>query len=182
MTNPIGKEMVILDFKKLIHRHAELWKFAKFIIVGGLSTVIELVVYYILQGIVFRDYHTTPFHIWIFQYEGIGYFWSFLISTAVGYTLAFIFNRKVTFHADANPALSIFLYVLMVLLTICATTWMGTALLDFCIVHDQRTLGEIIAKPLVAVAAVLWTYPINRFLIHRRHKTDSGHNPSQRSA
>ena len=104
-------------------------------------------------------------------YRPIGYMWAFLISTTIGYAIAFILNRKATFKADANPALSIFLYVLMVIFTIFATTWMGTALLNFFIDHGWRSAGEILAKPIVATVATVWTYPTNRFIIHRKKKT-----------
>ncbi len=149
--------------------HPELWKLIKFSVAGGLATGIELAVYYLLQAL-FRAWNTEPFRIWLFEYQGIGYLWAFLISTTIGYAIAFFLNRKVTFRADANPALSIFLYVIMVLFTICATAWMGTALLNFCIQRDMRQLGEIMAKPLVAAVTIVWTYPINRFVIHRRKK------------
>lgn len=156
--------------KRFVAKHTELWKFVKFAVAGGLSTLIELVIYYILQWVVFRSLNTAPIHFWIFNYEGLGYMWSFLISTTIGYAIAFVLNRKVTFHSDANPALSIFLYVVMVLFTICVTTWMGAAILDFCIAHNIRGVGEVLAKPFVATIATVWTYPINRFIIHRKKK------------
>lgn len=152
-------------------KHAEIWKFVKFSIVGMSSTFIELIIYYILQGVVFKDMNTEPFKFLIFEYEGIGYMWAFLISTTIGYAIAFVLNRKATFKADANPALSIFLYIVMVVFTIFATTWMGTALLNFFIDHGWRSAGEILAKPIVATIATVWTYPTNRFIIHRKKKT-----------
>ena len=54
--------------------------------------------------------------------------WAFIVSTSIGYAIAFVLNRKVTFKADANPTLSIILYILMVLFTICATTLIGNGL------------------------------------------------------
>lgn len=151
-------------------KHGELWKFIKFSIAGGLSTIVELIIYYVLQGVVFKDLNTEPFKFLIFEYQGIGYMWAFLISTTIGYLIAFVLNRKVTFQADANPVMSMFLYVLMVIFTIFATTWMGTALLDVFISHDLRSVGEIVVKPLVAMVATVWTYPTNRFIIHRKKK------------
>ena len=154
-----------------LSKHAEIWKFVKFAIVGMSSTIIELIIYYILQGVVFKNMNTEPFKFLIFEYEGIGYMWAFLISTTIGYAIAFILNRKATFKADVNPTLSIFLYIVMVVFTIFATTWIGTALLNFCIEHGWRSAGEILVKPIVATVAVVWTYPINRFIIHRKKKT-----------
>ncbi|MDL2220744.1 GtrA family protein [Eubacteriales bacterium OttesenSCG-928-N14] len=151
-------------------RHPELFKMLKFTFASGFSTIVELIIYYVLQGVVFASLNTTPFKFWIFEYDGIGYMWAFLISTTIGYAIAFVLNRKVTFHADANPTLSIVLYIIMVLFTIVVTTWMGTALMHWFISIGKRSLGEAIAKPIVALVAVLWTYPLNRFVIHRNKK------------
>jgi len=151
-------------------KREELLKFVKFAVAGSLATIIELIIYYILQGWVFTSMNTQPVSFWLFEYEGLGYMWAFLISTTIGYAIAFVLNRKITFKADANPLVSGVLYVLMVLVTIALTTWMGTAIMDWCIARDMRGIGEIWAKPLVATVAVLWTYPINRFVIHRKKK------------
>lgn len=152
-------------------RHTELYKFIKFSVMGGLATIIELVVYYLLQGYAFRSINTSPVQIWIFSYEGRGYMWAFLISTTIGYAIAFVLNRKLTFQADANPAISILLYIIMVLFTIAATTWLGTAIMSWSVANGYQRAGEIIAKPIVASLAVLWTYPLNRFVIHRKKRT-----------
>lgn len=153
-------------------KHAELWKFIKFSVAGGLSTIIELIIHYILQGWVFQPLNDGPFQFWIFPFEGMGYMWAFIVSTSIGYAIAFVLNRKVTFQADANPALSIFLYVLMVLFTICATTLIGNAVITFFTRHGMATFGDIIGKPFAALLATAWTYPCNRFVIHRRKKAD----------
>jgi len=158
----------------LFHRHAELWKFIKFEFAGFISTAIELVIYYLLQNIVFQSLNTEPFKFLIFQYEGIGYMWSFLISTTIGYAIAFLINRNVTFHADINPAKSAFYYLLMVLFTIFVTTWLGTAIINVCIHHNMKSFGEAFAKPFVAVFATVWTYPTNRFIVHRHKKIEEG--------
>ena len=147
---------------------AELVKIIKFAAMGALSTVIELIVFYLLQGVVFADMRTQPIQFLIFSYEGPGYLWSYLISTTVGYAIAFALNRKYTFHANANPVFSIAAYLIMVVFTIFTTTWLGLWITNLFIQNGMRTLGETITKPLVAVLAMLWTYPINRFVIHRR--------------
>ena len=150
---------------KISQKHPEVFKFIKFAFASGSSTIIEIIIFYILQYTVFKSLNSEPFKFWIFHYDGIGYMWAFLISTIIGYIIAFILNRKYTFHANANPVLSIVLYVIMVLFTIIVTTWMGSALMDWLIKIDKRSLGEIIAKPLVSLTAFTWTYPLNRFVI-----------------
>lgn len=151
-------------------KHRELWKMIKFLFAAVSSTVVELVLYYVLQNIVLRDMNTVPFRFLFFEYEGLGYLWAFLISTTVGYAIAFVLNRKVTFHADADVRRSVLLYTLMVVFTIFATTWLGVVITNAFIGSGMRSMGEIITKPIVACSAILWTYPINRFVIHRKKK------------
>ncbi len=98
--------------------------------------------------------------------------WAFIVSTSIGYAIAFVLNRKVTFQADANPTLSIILYILMVLFTICATTLIGNAVITFFTQRGMATFGDIIGKPFAALLATVWTYPCNRFLIHRKKKAN----------
>lgn len=153
-----------------ILRNGELLKIIKFAGMGILSTMIELLVFYLLQGLVFADALTQPIQFLIFTYEGPGYLWSYLISTAIGYAIAFALNRKYTFQADSNPLFSIIMYIIMVIFTIFATAWLGLGITNIFIQNNKRALGEAITKPLVAVLAMIWTYPINRFVIHRKRR------------
>ena len=58
----------------------------------------------------------------------------------------------------------------MVIFTIIATAWIGTKFQNFMVSKDLKSLGDIITKPLVATLATAWTYPLNRFVIHRHKK------------
>ena len=62
----------------------------------------------------------------------------------------------------------------MVIFTIIATAWIGTKFQNFMVAHDMKGLGDVIAKPLVAALATAWTYPLNRFVIHRHKKPAEG--------
>lgn len=150
--------------------NGEFWKIFKFAVMGLLSTAIELLAFYLMQNILFADMRTQPIHFMFFSFEGPGYLWSYLISTTIGYAIAFVLNRKYTFQADSNPVFSVIAYLIMVIMTIFITTWLGLWVTNLFIQNGMRTQGEIITKPLVAVLAMLWTYPINRFIIHRRKK------------
>ena len=149
-------------------KNSEVIKIVKFAFMGAFSTVIELVVFYILQSIVFANMLTEPISFLSLSFAGAGYLWSYLISTAIGYAIAFMLNRKYTFKADANPAFSIAVYIIMVILTMIATSSLGLWITGLFISIGRRELGEVITKPLVAVLAMIWTYPINRFVIHRK--------------
>ena len=49
----------------------------------------------------------------------------YMISTAIGYAIAFVMNRKISFKADSNVVLSVTLYIIMVLCTIFANELIG---------------------------------------------------------
>lgn len=155
-------------------RHAELWKFIKFLLAGGGSDIAELAVHMLLLNTVFAALTAVPVTEPSLNMIGItskGYLYTYMISTAVGYTIAFILNRKITFKADSNPAVSIALYVVMVVFTIFANGWIGSAMTTWAGNHGFKgNLCDLIIKIIGMVIPMLWTYPCNRFVIHRRRK------------
>lgn len=162
-----------IAFTKFTEKHAELFKFIKFSIAGMLSSIVEVIIYYLLAYLVFANLDSTSVNIWILNYENIGIMWSFIISTTIGYAIAFIMNRKITFAADANPVFSIVVYAAMVIFTIFATTWIGMETIELTSTQGETIakIGELLSKPLAMLLATAWTYPINRFIIHRKKKT-----------
>lgn len=164
-------------FKKWTEKHAEIWKFIKFIIAGGGSSVIELIVHMVLLNTVFAAMTTQEITNPTLNMIGInskGYLFTYLISTTVGYAIAFILNRKVTFKADANPALSMALYFIMVVFTIFANGWIGSAMQTFAADHNLTgNIWDLVFKVTGMAIPTLWTYPCNRFIIHRKKKTQA---------
>ena len=137
-------------FVRWTEKHAEFWKFIKFSCAGALSNIPEFLTQLFLLYLVFNcadDPNARGTQI------------SYYCSTFVGYAVAFILNRKITFHADANPFVSTVLYVLMVIFTIWAKGIIG---------------------PLIGMAIpTVWTYPCNRFIIHRKKKPVQNEQSSQ---
>lgn len=161
-------------FKRWTEKHAEIWKFIKFMIAGGGSSVIELIVHMALLNTVFEAMTAQEITNPTLNMIGInsqGYLYTYLISTTVGYAIAFILNRKVTFKADANPALSMALYFIMVVFTIFANGWIGSLMQTFAANYDLTgNLWDLIFKVIGMAIPTLWTYPCNRFIIHRKKK------------
>lgn len=155
-------------------KHAEIWKFIKFTFAGASSSLIELGVFALLQYVVFKSLNDVPVtDSPVLAFLGVeykGYMYSYFISTVVGYAIAFVMNRKITFKADANPLLSTVLYAIMVVCTIIFNTWFG-AFLGTLIKNSGRSnaLIELLTKVVMTVPT-LWTYPLNRFVIHRKKK------------
>lgn len=161
-------------FKKWTEKHAEIWKFIKFCIAGGGSSAIELVVHMVLLNTVFAAMTVEEISNPTLNLIGInskGYLYTYLISTTVGYAIAFIINRKVTFKADANPALSMVLYFIMVVFTIFANGWIGSVMTTFAVSRGlEGNIWDLIFKVIGMIIPTLWTYPCNRFIIHRKKK------------
>ena len=155
-------------------RHAELWKFMKFLLAGGGSNVVELAVHMLLLNTVFAALTMEPVTAYFLNLIGItskGYLYTYMVSTTVGYTIAFILNRKITFKADANPAVSMVLYAVMVLFTIFANGWIGSAMTTWARENGLTgNLCDMVIKVIGMLIPMLWTYPCNRFLIHRKKK------------
>jgi len=165
------------DKKKFTEKHAELWKFIKFTFAGSSSSLVELGVYMLLTSIVFKSLIKVAFVNPLFNYIGIdskGYLYSYLISITVGYAIAFVINRKVTFHADSNPTVSVVLYIIMVIFTIFAGSWLGTVMSSFSLTLIDKGWSEAavnaVCKIIQMAVPTLWTYPLNRFVIHRKRK------------
>lgn len=157
-------------------KHSELWKFVKFTFTGASTSVLELGVFMFLQYVVFKSLNVTPVtDNAVLNFLGIeykGYLYSYAISAIIGYAAAYIMNRKLTFKADANPVFSTAVYAIMVACTIAFNTWFG-AFLGTLIKNNglDNALVQALTKLVVMTVPTLWTYPLNRFVIHRKKKT-----------
>lgn len=163
------KEKIIL----FINKHSEIWKFIKFSFTGASTSVLELGVFAFLQYLILKSLNEVPVTENAFlSFLGIeykGYLYSYAISAIIGYTAAYVMNRKLTFKADANPVLSTIIYAAMVICTIIFNTWFG-AFLGTLIKNNgwDSVIVELITKVVVMTVPTLWTYPLNRFVIHRK--------------
>ena len=161
--------------KAFTDKHAEIWKFIKFTFTGASTSVLELAVFMFLQYVVFRSLNEVPVtDNPVLAFLGIeyqGYLWSYAISATIGYAAAYVMNRKLTFQADANPVLSTVIYALMVVCTIAFNTWFG-AFLGTLVTNSgyNNVFVEMLTKIVVMTVPTLWTYPLNRFVIHRKKK------------
>lgn len=166
------KEKII----KFTQKHGEIWKFIKFSFTGASTSVLELGVFMFLQYFIFKSLNQVPVtDNAVLDFLGIeykGYMYSYAISATIGYAAAYIMNRKLTFKADANPVLSTILYVIMVVFTITFNTWFG-AFLGTWVKNNgwDNVVVEMITKVVVMTVPTVWTYPLNRFVIHRKKKT-----------
>lgn len=164
-------------FNSFINKHREVWKFIKFSFTGASTSILEMASFALFQYVVFKSLNQTAVSgNAVLDFLGIkykGYLYSYFLSAIIGYTASYIMNRKLTFKADSNVLVSTILYIIMVVLTIAFNTWFG-AFLGTLIKnsgHDSVFI-VMLTKLVVMVVPTLWTYPLQRFVIHRRKSDD----------
>ena len=172
-----------LDGTAFARDHKEIWTFIKFTGVSMVCAAVEFAAQFAARALYKAlDVQTLPdffFFRWLeestqmspgFSLAMVVY--AFMTSTAIGYTIGFFLNRSATFHADGNIALGIFLNVLLIVFTICANSligpWIEGSLPKLAFLPEG--LIPALAKVLSMMATVVWIYPANRFLIHRKKK------------
>lgn len=163
------KEKAVL----FVDNHKEIWKFIKFTFTGASTSILEMAVYALLQYVVFSSLQGVPVEDSpILSFLGIeykGYLYSYLISAIIGYAAAYIMNRKLTFNSDANPLVSTILYAIMVVCTIAFNTWFGAFLGTWITNNGWNSFWmDMLVKLVVMTLPTVWTYPLSRFVIHRR--------------
>lgn len=162
-----------MKFKEFTSKHSEIWKFIKFTFTGASTSILELAVFAFLQYVVFKSLNQVRVEDnAVLQFLGIeykGYMWSYFISAVIGYSASFLMNRKLTFNANSNPVTSVILYVLMVIFTITFNTWFGSFLGTLIVNKGLDTpFVVMLTKLVVMTVPTIWTYPLQRFVIHKR--------------
>ncbi|MCL2300853.1 MAG: GtrA family protein [Firmicutes bacterium] len=172
-----------LENNKFAHRHPELWKYVKFFLVGLVTSLPDwgsyMVSLYALRALGVD--HIGPVLGFMERVvdpaEGFTLatvIYAYMISTAIGYFCAYILNRKATFQANNNAALSGALYALMVVFTIFANSLAVGPFISGLVgrVGLPAALSESISKLLVMSIPGIWTYPLSRFVIYRKKKEE----------
>ena len=104
------------------------------------------------------------------QYKGDMY--EFFIASLISYIASYIMNRKMTFHADSNLLLSTVLYFIMVIVTVAFSTWFGAFMMSWVRNNGHENFFVVtLVNLIVILVPFLWTYPLQRFVIHRQRKT-----------
>jgi putative flippase GtrA len=177
-----------LDDTKFARNNPEFWTFLKFAFMSTLAAAVEFAAQLAARPLfkatgvqslpdffLFRWLERSTQPLEGYTLAMVAY--AFMASTAVGYAVGYFLNRKTTFHADNNAALSTFFYVLLVVFTIAANSligpWLEADLLPR-LGFVPAGLVPPLAKVLNMVATTVWVYPANRFIIHRKKKEVTG--------
>lgn len=169
----MNKNNRLSDFKQ---KHGELWKFIKFNITVLVTSGLDILTYLFCIYVAFKSLNTSPLpESAVLSFFGIryrGYLFSYLISTSAGYIAAYLINRRITFRSDINPAYSSSLYFILAVFNIIVSTCIGGVFGSFMRARQlSNPLTEVISKFIIINIPTVWTYPIERYFIHRVKKT-----------
>lgn len=176
--NVPAEEAPATEKKTFTQRYKELWKFIKFAFTGASTSILQLAVHYLCFYVIFKNTVNVPvenaFLQWL-KIDYLGVLYTYIVENIVGYTAAFIMNRKLTFKSNSNAALSAFLYILMVMFTIVVNTWTGSFMASWAINsgHNNAIVQGIISIISMTIPTI-WTYPLSRFVIFRQKKPKDG--------
>jgi len=170
-----------IDETKFALGHPELWKFIKALGAGACGALPELIVYMLLCSLFAKLAVTYLPDFFFFRliianmdeslYAPAVQVYAFLISTALGQAIGFVLARKVAFHANANVALSTFLKIVMIAITIGLNGIVGpgivTLVAKIAFLRPYPGLVQGISKVASMAASTAWVYPSDRFIVHR---------------
>ena len=162
--------------ERLKGRHPVRYQFLFFEAMGGIVTAVDFAIFALCRYLLFTSYLDTPFSIWIFSYPvdkgGLCAFLAFSISFAVAKVLSFCLQRWVTFHADNSLAASATMFAVMVLFVLLVNTYLPLLTLGFLTRWFGAGWAGSIAKGINMVASIFIEFPIDKFVIMRRKKTE----------
>jgi putative flippase GtrA len=151
-----------------------LWEFIKFTLMSGVTTIVDLGVFALLNYWLFVGYKDTSFSWWLFNYRvengGLTAFLSLLVSFAVSQTVNFILQRKVTFGATNNKLYSAIMYVIMVIVVYFFTLWLPTLFIKPLYAAIGENWGGIITKMICMTISFIIQFPMNKWVIMKRKK------------
>lgn len=158
-------------------KHAEIWKIILWSLTGVGASTIEVIIHMLMLNYLFGSLREVVITNAVLSFLGIqykGYMFAYFFSAIIGYSIAFIVNRKVTFKADNNPTVSYIINFAFTVFNIFVITWMGSVLSNFSVEYAWGNIGDLIIKVVVMTIPSVWTYPMNRFVIHRQTKKPAG--------
>lgn len=154
-------------------QHKELWKFIKFNIGVLISSAVDILVYMFLLHVVFVNLQEQPIESnALFDLLGIrykGYLYAYFISTTLGYIVAYLINRYITFKSNINAAYSSILYALLAIFNILISSVLGSIWGTYMLEHNlSGVFVEMLSKFIIINIPTIWTYPIERYVIQIR--------------
>ena len=151
--------------------HAGLWQFVLFMLMSGVTTLVDLGTFALFNFWILAPYRATPFFWGPFCYGlgsgGLTAFGAFAVSFAVSQTFNFFLQRKTTFKANNNAAVSAVLYAIMVIGVYFVQLYLPTLLRAPLVAMIGGTFGDLAMKLLNMTVSMLIQFPLNKYVIMR---------------
>jgi len=158
-------------FARWKERHAGLWQFVLFVLMSGVTTLVDLGTFALFNFWLLAPYRGRPFLWGPFQYSaesgGLTAFGAFAVSFAVSQTFNFFLQRKTTFKANNNAAASAAMYALMVIGVYFLQLYLPTLLRAPLTGLLGPTVGDLIMKLVNMAVSMLIQFPMNKYVIMR---------------
>ena len=120
-------------FTRFTENHKELWKFVKFILTCGGTSILYFVVYYLCEYVFFKHLNATPVTdnpvLSFLGIQFVGTACSYFIASFCSFAASYVINRKVTFKSNSNILFSTVLYTIMTVLTVITTIFLPLTLI-----------------------------------------------------
>lgn len=154
--------------------HPGLYEFIMFNIMANVATIINFMVLFIGNSLLFKALADTPFIFGPFHYSlengGLCGFLSFLLSYGCAQTVNFIVQRKTVFHANnkLGPAIAIYMVAVLAVYIICLYV---PTLIITPLTRLTGGWAPYIANCVNILIQVLTLYPTMKFFVMKKEKT-----------
>ncbi len=153
-------------------RHETLWQLVMFILMSGITTLVDLGTFALCNFWIFSSLADRSFSWWLIDYTvangGLTAFLSFAVSFAVSQTFNFFLQRKTTFKANNNVGKSAVMYAVMVIFVYFLQLYIPTLIRAPIVAAMGTTLGDLLIKVINMVISMLIQFPINKWVIMRK--------------
>lgn len=158
-------------FSRWKEKHSGLWQFVLFMLMSGVTTLVDLGTFALFNFWLLAPYREQAFFWGPFRYSlasgGLTAFGSFAASFAVSQTFNFFLQRKTTFKANNNVASSAVMYAIMVIGVYFLQLFLPTLLRAPLAALFGNTLADLAMKLINMTASMLIQFPMNKYVIMR---------------
>ena len=152
--------------------HAGLWQFLLFMLMSGITTLVDLGTFALFNFWLLKPYSATPFFWGPFRYGvesgGLTAFGAFAASFAVSQTFNFFLQLKTTFQANNNALISAIFYVIMVVGVYFLQLFLPTLLRAPLAALIGATFADLAMKLINMSVSMLIQFPLNKYVIMRK--------------
>lgn len=140
---------------------------------GGVATLVDFMMFGMLQHIVFKDYANTSFNFLFLNYSvadgGLCVFLSLAFSYLTGTVVNYFVQRAFAFNAKGTTSRRTFnLYVLSTSLVYLVVLYIPSVIGAPINALFGFILGPLISKSIAGIIGFLIQFPINKFVIFKK--------------